>query len=119
MASMDKNNVELLCDFVSDIIMSRYNDFDLNVNAIANELNIDAKYIGSIFKECRGITIKRHLDTIRMEKSVELLGNTNLDIKEISKQIGILDYRYFIKKFKDEFKCTPTEYREKIKKGDV
>lgn len=39
------------------------------------------------------------------------MGNTDRKIKEIAADVGLSDYRYFCKIFKEEEKMTPTDYK--------
>lgn len=52
-----------------------------------------------------------------MKKSLELLKNTGLAIKQVASKAGYKDYFYFNKVFKKQFDLTPTEYRNKIREG--
>lgn len=59
-----------------------------------------------------GVGIAKHIRQMRIQRSKELLLNTDLSISEIALAVGIEDYNYFSKIFKQESKCTPTEFRK-------
>ena len=117
-AVMDKSSLVMLCEYITEIIEKDYSNQDLNVNSIASKVGLDSKYVGSVFKATKGVSISRYITFCRMAKSKELLEKTVLDINEISQMVGFSNYRYFIAKFKEEFDCTPTEYRNKNKKTE-
>ena len=48
----------------------------------------------------------------RLEKSRQLLSETNLSIKEITAEIGYNDQNYFSRIFKSKYGLSPKEYRK-------
>ena len=71
------------------------------------------------FQKVRGLTGKspnEYLRVIRMKKAASLLTETNLSMKEIAFLVGISDSLYFSRCFKEQFKLSPTQYREKHKR---
>jgi AraC-like DNA-binding protein len=44
----------------------------------------------------------------------ELLRETDMPIKAIAYSCGVPDIRYFARKFKTFFDCTPSEFRKKM-----
>ena len=111
-AVVDKNSLLMLCEYIVEIIEENYANQDLNVNAIASKIGLNSKYVGTIFRATKGVSVSKYINSIRMEKSKELLETTDRDIKEISQMVGYSNYRYFVAKFKKDFNCTPTEYRK-------
>lgn len=51
------------------------------------------------------------LTDYRLNKSLELLNNTDLTITKISYEVGFSGASYFTETFRRHFHCTPTEYR--------
>ena len=47
----------------------------------------------------------------RLEKSSQLLRETEKSIKEITSDVGYNDQNYFSKLFKNKYGLSPTEYR--------
>ncbi len=58
-----------------------------------------------------GTSIMKHIRHIRIQHAKDLLASTSYRISEISEMVGIDDYNYFTKLFKQEANCTPREYR--------
>lgn len=54
-----------------------------------------------------------YLNRIRMEKAAEkLLDYSNLKVKDIAEMVGFENPYYYMKRFKQHFECTPSEYRK-------
>jgi len=64
-----------------------------------------------IFKELYGTTPIQYINRIRLQKSEELLINTNISISEISEMVGFQSIHYFSRYFKQKKRCTPMEFR--------
>lgn len=69
----------------------------------------------TFYKKLKGITgysPNVYLRVIRIKKAAELLLTTELNISEISYEVGINDPLYFSKCFKTQFGKTPSEFRK-------
>ena len=82
---------------------------------MAEYANVSSFYLSRLFKEEKGITFINFLTDRRLEKSRELLNDTNLSIKEITASIGYNDQNYFSRLFKNKYGVSPTEYRSEKK----
>ena len=98
-------------DSALQIIKYNYNN-DLNIKAIADSLFLDSAYFSRLFKSKVGVSPKRYILNLRIEKAKELLISTDCNIKEISITVGFNDPMYFAKIFYKEAKMTPTGYRK-------
>ena len=66
------------------------------------------------YKKVKGITghsPNEYIRIIRMKKAAELLANTNMNISEVSYEVGINDPFYFSKCFKAQFGITPSQLK--------
>ncbi|NOU86307.1 helix-turn-helix domain-containing protein [Paenibacillus sp. LMG 31460] len=96
---------------VIDIIGRNYCQ-DISLNSVAEELNLNPAYISRLFKQITGQPFVDVLKKVRIERSKELLVQSDLKINEISKQVGYSNSYYFIKVFKDMMGLTPGEYKK-------
>ncbi|MDF2648480.1 MAG: AraC family transcriptional regulator [Paenibacillus sp.] len=96
---------------VIDIIERNYSQ-DISLNSVAEELNLNPAYISRLFKQITGQPFVDVLKKVRIERSKELLVQSDLKINEISKQVGYSNSYYFIKVFKDMTGLTPGEYKK-------
>ena len=86
----------------------------LNLGFIAEKFNISIAYLSRSFKNITGEKYIDYLNRIRMERAAEkLLDYSNLKVKDIAEMVGFENPYYFMKRFKQHFDCTPSEYRKK------
>ena len=67
--------------------------------------------------ELTGLGVNDYINRLRIEKSVFLLTNTNMNINEISYEVGFSYPRYFSTSFKQIKGMTPTRFKEENKKN--
>lgn len=87
---------------------------DISIDDICNELNINKCYFCSIFKKETGLTFINYLNSYKIEKSKELLKNTNLSLLDIALSVGFNNQSYYSTVFKKITCKTPLEFREEI-----
>lgn len=93
-----------------DYIRSNYSR-DISLDDVSRVVNISPYYFSKIFKESTGENFIEYLTGIRIDKAKELLGNTELSMKEICAMVGYSEPNYFSRSFKKNVGITPTEYR--------
>lgn len=86
---------------------------NISLNDAAEYLGVNSSYLSRVFKEECKRGFVEHLNTIRVEKAKQLIGNTKL--KDIVNVVGFNNYNYFFKVFKDITGMTPVEYEETLK----
>ena len=85
---------------------------DISLKTLACELNINAAYLGQLFKTETGQLFSVFLNQTRIEHAQKLLLNTTLPLNEISQQCGYANISYFYNIFKKHTGKTPTQYRK-------
>ncbi len=95
---------------ILDYIETNYSD-DISLKTLAIELNTNANYLGQLFKEETGEYFSDYLNTVRINKAMELLRNTSKNTKDISADAGYKDVNYFYRTFKKFTGVSPSEYR--------
>lgn len=98
--------------FVLEYLEKHYGE-DINLNIVADKLNLTSGYLSSIFKEKTGINFSEYLNTLRIERAKELLMNIDLRIQDIALQVGYQNVNSFIRMFKRASGLTPGEYRKR------
>ncbi|MBP1994064.1 helix-turn-helix domain-containing protein [Paenibacillus eucommiae] len=86
----------------------------ITLGYVAEQLGLNPSYLSRIFKDEQGITFLEHLTSVRIQRSKQLLEQTNLKIKDIGEQVGYLQTNYYIKLFKEFTGTTPGEYRKNL-----
>jgi AraC-like DNA-binding protein len=80
---------------------------------IAEELNYNGEYIDRVFRRHYGLPLSKYNRAVYLKQAANLLINTDQYIHQISERVGFSNRTQFYKLFKDEFGCTPAEYRKK------
>ena len=89
---------------------------DIKLNTIADQLHMDAIYLGRLFKKSMGIGFKDYVVQKRMERAQQLIRTTNLPISEIAEKVGYREENHFRMSFKRFCGCSPREYKRQIDK---
>jgi len=97
-------------------------DFDLTANLTLSSLaamqNISPSYLSALFKQEVGKTLTDYVNSKRIERAMQLLETTRLQVQTVAQNCGILDVHYFSKIFKKTTGMTPKEYRASVT-GDL
>lgn len=75
--------------------------------------NMNPNYLTTILKRDTGYSFKELIQKQRFRSITNLLRNTDLSVEEIAFQTGYENTTYLYKKFKEEFGCSPKEYRHR------
>lgn len=85
---------------------------DLSASVICNVFDISKSHLYRLSEQIFGMGIAEHIRNIRIHMAKRLLGDTDTPIYEIADMVGISDYNYFTKVFKQETGMLPTIYRK-------
>jgi AraC-like DNA-binding protein len=89
-------------------------DKNIDVEALASELNIGYSYFRKMFKKFTGISPVQYHLMLRLQRSKDLLGSTDMSVKEIALSLGFQSIFYFTRIFKKKMGVPPTELRKKL-----
>lgn len=101
----------LTAEVIKDFINNNFVDSNLSVKTIAADFKMSQAYVGRLFKKSFGCTITEYVNKMRIEKSLELLKNTNRPISAIMREVGYVSESTFFKIFRDYCNTTPKGYR--------
>lgn len=93
------NQVDPRIKTVLHYIDEHYAD-TVEMNMLARMTNLHAVYLGKLFKENTGETLKMYLIKIRMNKAEQLLAAGNCSVSKVAEKCGFNDIYYFSKVFK-------------------
>lgn len=91
----------------------------IELDDLSKQVYLTPAYLGALFKESTGKTIKEYLTELRMKKAKQLLGDIRYNVNEVAEQTGYSDAKYFSKIFKKTVGIKPTEYRKIHHKLDL
>lgn len=102
---------------VSEAVHFIHNNFHKKISTsdVAKAINLDKRYLSSIFKEKLQLTVSEYIAKIKLDKSKELLQSTNLRISDIANTVGFDDQFHFSKFFKKSEGLSPMQYRKQLK----
>ncbi len=86
---------------------------NLSVDVISAAFRYNNDYLSKLFKKSVGISLHSFINQTKVKLIKSHLLNTNLSVKELSRQCGFEDENNFVKFFKYHTQKTPTEYRSK------
>lgn len=87
---------------------------DLNVNKLAEYVNLNRSYLCSIFKKALDISPQTYITQYRINKACEFLQNPTYSITDISLMVGYKDYAVFQRSFKKVMNQSPKQYRNSL-----
>ena len=99
--------IKKVCDYVEQNLSK-----DISLEMAADMAGVSSFYLSKLFKEEKGETFINFVSDKRLEKSCELLAQTELSIKEITAQVGYNDQNYYSRIFKSKYGFSPKEYRK-------
>ena len=94
-----------------DILEANY-DKAIGLSNISKQLGVSANHLARLFKQNSGITPTQYITKLRVKRSLELLGQEDKNILEISCMTGFNSLSNFYKHFKEQMGQTPNEYRK-------
>ncbi len=92
---------------------------DLSLAMLAAELNVNASYLSTRFKQEMDETLTDYIMKKRVEHAILLLNSTDMPISEIANRCGIPDLQYFSKVFKKRIGHTPSGYKKIIRQTRI
>ncbi|MFH1761122.1 MAG: helix-turn-helix domain-containing protein [bacterium] len=85
---------------------------DISIKTISEHLNLNAIYLGQLFKKETGRNFSAYVNDLRIKEAKKLLLNSNLKISDICFKLGFNNIEYFSRLFKEIEKITPSQYRK-------
>lgn len=86
-------------------------DKEIALKCIAGLLNMNAVYLGQLFKTETGLMFSVYLNQKRVEEAKKLLLATKLNVADIGVKVGYSNNNHFFSVFKKFVGISPTEYR--------
>lgn len=84
------------------------------MTALVGQLGISSGYLGSLFKEEMGVSLRKYARNMRINRAIQLFYYPELSISEIAFRCGFSDVFYFSKAFKEYTGKSPRQYRAEV-----
>ncbi len=101
------DRIQIIKKFVYDNIKE-----NITLQMLADTVHFNPNYFVTYFKKQYKITPMKFVQLLRVEKSKELIVNTDLSINEIAYMMGFSDAAHLSNRFKKQVGYTPIEYRK-------
>ena len=105
-----KNMIEPIEHFVDENIRE-----PLSINMLCNEFCVSRTKLYRLMGEYYAGGVYAYIRKRRLEKSKELIKNTDMSIAEIADAVGFSDYNYFLRCFKNEYCISPKNFLKSLK----
>ena len=90
----------------------------LNLKEIAEKEYVSVQYLSKEFNEKLNINFKATVEYYKVIQAARYLITTNMSVTLVSENSGFSAPRYFYKQFSNYLKCTPMEFRAKIRREE-
>lgn len=88
------------------------------IDTLADMIEVSPDYFTKMFKESIGKTPIDYINTVRVNRALELLSVTETPINDIAEQSGFANANYFHKIFKQYMNTSPLCYRKAVTSRD-
>ena len=88
---------------------------DFSMSDLSTVFNYNEKYLGRLFRQKTGTTIKEYCNSAKIKKAKRLLQDSQLTIAAIAAQVGYNNVTYFNRIFKLLTGVSPQTYRNETK----
>ncbi len=112
---IQENNMNHSRDLLNEIIVhiqTHCMDCNFSIQSMAENFHMSLSNISHYFKDRTGKTISDYINYFRIEKSKEILKNSDQTLDNIIASIGYYNVSSFIRKFKQQVGTTPGKYRK-------
>lgn len=96
---------------INAVIHENLSDEEFSVQQLADAMIVSRSSLYSKIKIITGMGVNDYIKRLRIEQAMSLLVNTNLNINEISCEVGFTYPRYFSSTFKSMTGMTPKQFR--------
>lgn len=94
---------------LQSVIQEKMEDEDFGINELCRAVGLSRMQVHRKLKAITGMPATRFLHMVRLQKAIQLLKETDLNVSEVAYKVGFSDHSYFTKLFVQQFGKTPTE----------
>lgn len=103
-------SIQKAVSFINDNIAE-----ELSIKYISKSINVSKSVLYKKFHDHFSCTVSEYINKRRIEKSIDLLKNTDLSIEDISQKVGYSNASYYSKIFKRLNGVSPLKYKKNVK----
>ena len=106
------NDEQMVLDRLNKMLNLNLSNADFSIQDFANEMTMSRMQLYRVSREFFDLSPTQLLKQRRLEKAAELLLTTKKPISQIAYDCGFSQPSYFSKCFKEQFGCSPKEYKK-------
>ncbi|MBT6998215.1 MAG: helix-turn-helix domain-containing protein, partial [Prolixibacteraceae bacterium] len=99
---------------VTGIVEENISSEQFGVSELANEIGMSRSNLLRKIKKLTGLSVSKFIRQVRLQRAMEMLKQTTLNVSEVSYQVGYSSVSYFIKCFGENYGYPPGEAGKKI-----
>lgn len=92
------------------LYIENHMDKDISVEELCHIFSVSRSSLQSMFRDDLNLTPKQYITDVKMKRAKLLLQEHRYTISEIAYQLGYHSLYYFLRKFKNHFGMSPSEY---------
>ncbi|WP_028550230.1 AraC family transcriptional regulator [Paenibacillus sp. UNC451MF] len=101
-----------------DYIMSNLSH-KLTIKELAQEIHLSERQLSRLLSEQLGLTFPSWIRNERIKRAAYLLVYTDINIEDISSEVGFETVHYFSKVFADLMNITPAKFRKAVRSNEL
>ncbi len=105
---------EIFIEKVIKTIETNLQNHKFTSDTLASEMNMSTSSLYRRLKSLTNASTAEFIRSIRIKRAAQLLADKERTITEIAYEVGFNDVKHFRTVFQKQFKCVPSEYREKL-----
>ena len=110
--------IEQMKSLVVERIHHSYDGLDIKwPDVISDRLNLDFKYLSSLFSSVQSITFEQYVINQKTERVKELIAYDELSLSEIAFKLNYSSVAYLSNQFKKVTGMTPTQFKNSVRKN--
>lgn len=114
--SQNTTDIEKRLNQAIQYIRANYQDPELNLNEVAQHVNLSTSYLGNSLKKYKETSYINLLNQVRIENAKKLLARSDVKTYEVAFLVGFNSSQYFSSNFKKGTGLTPGAFREQVLK---
>lgn len=115
---IEQSQDEIFLENLNNFVNERLSDPNFKVDELAAKLNMSHS---SLYRKCSsltGLSLIDYIRQLRLKKAAILLAKYGYNISEVAYMVGFNNPKYFTKSFKNQFKTSPKQFKDKMLKVD-
>jgi AraC-like DNA-binding protein len=94
-------------------IATNYTNSALDLESVASALGVNRNKVGDVLRTVLGMTFTGYLNKLRLTEAARLLvDGSSATVAQIAYSVGYSHVSYFNRLFKEEYGCTPKDFRK-------